>query len=1796
MSAIFDAAYYLSQYQDVELAIVKGEFGAGFNTDLDGDGDVDNFDLAQHHYSSYGWAERRDPNSTFDTSAYLDDNPDVRAAGMDPLMHYQNFGLAEGRAPNGSIPDLGSFDWQAYLADPDNADLGQAGIDTAAEAYAHYVLYGQFEGRTAVTTSGSEIAPLRNDGTPVFTGGDPGDPGGAEGQTYALTSDTDTLTGTSARDTFSAPIAQNPFAGGVSNTLSSADRIDGGEGADTLRAEIVNEFVGVTGDNTIDIQPNVRDVETITFEAREIGQAQIPGQADGDFDLVDQAITVDAKRITGHDSIGSYYSDSDLVIENITTLSDAGVHRNVSDLTVTMAYTDNFNTDGDASDLEVLFDEDYLDRGEERSQDLVIRLVNAVTNVVGGNPIFGTDAFSILVGETEVTVDVTAIAADNTLTFANAYDQVVDAINAAMTAAGFTTVTAAKMDLDDAVFSIPVSAGGAQYDTGDDAGDYYPIVVTNTGPEELDRGSFTQAQVEEDTDINASMSPRDEVTSDLPISIGIDLEKVGRDGEGGNLTVGAKNNDNFGDSDVDQDDGIDEFDINVIGDVDKPSNLGQIISTNGALDDVRIVTDAGETGANGYAALTVRGETPGGENSTAFGGTLDTLTASGFSGDLQIGEFVGATLGTSRVGLNINTFTATGGGDVELHAWIDGNDDGVDGDGHVYTYTTAAGEDEIAVRLDGDAVDALGESFSVSTGGAADSVTMMMDILPGPDVSFETMEELHTRHFGESPNTFPDGEHWGETTYLDIATGAGEDTVVIDTYGTFDIMTGADSDFVHIDSTDENGDANTGTWAVGQDTGPQNFGSLGNFPHNGTLSGRVLYEATLTVSFAGFEQTVDIDTNATGLFVATQVDINNAIMAAIDANPELTRLLDYTLVTGTQQLVITSTVGGDNNLGIGIYQPELIETTGDFTEDGQVVLSSGNLDAFRQGVLATTDEYDSDDLDTVANAIANVTNDPTYDGVGPFWGAVNEAGVGDGVHYSIYTDIAKSGEGGGIDGWDDDSDGDTNETVDIFDAADNYLDFTAGGSTNATTGVNFSRIDLGAGANDLVALHSALASANVIEITQTFGKVSVVNFHDVSPDEVTTAAPITGQVGMHALDFLTYLDNEIDESEDNGNQDSANPIAVTVNVVTGAETFAPQSPSSVSLDEARANSINIIRFGSDDDNTETFANLNATNLVTALNGGTAYGNLTDGLLSAADFDPTDFLDRTDGSAFVAGDDLVGTTQKHIVMVENGQNEGEFKVFYLTSTITAATGAVSGSDFNTGDAVLLGTLDLGASVNVGAVGSLAWDSYVEQLQSAIDAGAATFTYDENGDGTVDANEGLTNTPALEGGGAVVGDADLVTSAAAFNTNNGVNIVDGNMITADDDLIEVAQAAHLAGSNLSGGAHTTADTVRFGATAAYDLSTLALFAGIEIIDAANATTLTSTGARLDGVTVNNALNVTITDASSGQTITVDNATGTLDVTAAAGGQTVDLSGSTAATVNLTGGDGADALTGTAGADTINAGAGGATINDLGAGNDSVTIAVADVGVMANVNVTDATQVTIDIDTNGSTVTVVGDIAGDIDASGSTGNLTLTADADATGDTFVGGSGNDTITGGGGGDVITGGEGDDTVDLGADAVGDTYNFVDTNGRDTISNFVTNDDTLDFSGITGITGIVGTADQVIAAAAAGDSTAWADDSTFVITTDGTAANITTGGTATVADWTVLADVAAYFEERINFDDTGNTTEVGIIVVNDTNSGNAYAYLVNDNGDGDNTDLSGTDLSLIGVLSSTTVAEGDIA
>ncbi len=110
----FDPEFYLSQNPDVRAA--------GIDPLL--------------HFNIFGYSEGRDPNIFFDTQYYLLHNPDVASAGVNAFAHFNSYGIHEGRNPDAF------FNVNYYVQN--NPDIAASGIDPLL----HYITYGGREGRS----------------------------------------------------------------------------------------------------------------------------------------------------------------------------------------------------------------------------------------------------------------------------------------------------------------------------------------------------------------------------------------------------------------------------------------------------------------------------------------------------------------------------------------------------------------------------------------------------------------------------------------------------------------------------------------------------------------------------------------------------------------------------------------------------------------------------------------------------------------------------------------------------------------------------------------------------------------------------------------------------------------------------------------------------------------------------------------------------------------------------------------------------------------------------------------------------------------------------------------------------------------------------------------------------------------------------------------------------------------------------------------------------------------------------------------------------------------------------------------------------------------------------------------------------------------------------------------------------------------------------------------------------------------------------------------------------------------
>ena len=152
-SGLFDQAYYLAQYPDVDGSrvhpmihyVLWGAFeGRRPNALFDPAFYLEHYpDVARAgheplgHFALRGASEQRNPGPHFDSRYYLAMNPDVRDAGGNPLTHFLKEGWRQGRSPSPS------FDPAGYVARYE--DVRSSGLDPLL----HYLEIGHAQGRDA---------------------------------------------------------------------------------------------------------------------------------------------------------------------------------------------------------------------------------------------------------------------------------------------------------------------------------------------------------------------------------------------------------------------------------------------------------------------------------------------------------------------------------------------------------------------------------------------------------------------------------------------------------------------------------------------------------------------------------------------------------------------------------------------------------------------------------------------------------------------------------------------------------------------------------------------------------------------------------------------------------------------------------------------------------------------------------------------------------------------------------------------------------------------------------------------------------------------------------------------------------------------------------------------------------------------------------------------------------------------------------------------------------------------------------------------------------------------------------------------------------------------------------------------------------------------------------------------------------------------------------------------------------------------------------------------------------------
>ncbi len=993
--------------------------------------------------------------------------------------------------------------------------------------------------------------PVEGDPNTVIPGDGVVPPPPVEGQTFMLTAGTDSgaaFTGTALNDFFDAPIVQNPFAGGVSNSLSTADRLNGGDGWDVLHAELIPEFFGATGDNQMEIQPRTQKIEEIKFEAMDYNRSFV----DRDGPKEDVVAVVDAKNMLDVVKIGSSYSDGDLVIENLTTKTSAGGVRNTDAITVTMDHTDNSNTDTDASDLHVYFDDNYLLSGQESESQAFFFLLDEDADLVG-NPNrldrINVDGirFSLDGGTTIIDLDnPDAQLAGTHQGFVNALQANLVALIAAGTVPAGTTLT-----LDPTITDFTFLDDGRQSDA-------IPAIVLTIGDGTpvTPIGYSQVADAIGEYDVYGRFNAESEIT-DQPISVNIELHKVGRGGEGGDLIVGGKYDEDIG---YDQDGkGIEVFNVSVLGNASKPSSLGELTSTNGELRVVNIKTDAAFANGETFASLTIR-------DGFGYNDDLQLVNADAFKGDLTLGN-------VTRVE-NLDTLTAQGGGDVAFYGALTGDEVN-----QAYSYTTGAGDDLIDLIIDGDALDFAGSSLNVSTGAGNDIVIIDTNISDAGDES----EDLNQAILDN----------------VTINTGDGDDTIIAEysSRGNLNIDAGTGNDFVNMSGGDDRA-----IWAFNFDdlrVDAQLVGNLNDFDLDdlpGVQTSRAFIGgATVTVTLSGagtgsladgggvmslgadgavagsdgYEASATITSLINGnTYYGDQRDINAAVIRAIENDAVLSKLLTAT-ISSNNTLVIRSTTGG-------VFSPEdlridIAPATATTSSYANAVLAEAKS-VFKNSLLDLEDLWGTVTFSTVAPEDYEFDTAPGAD-------------LNDSLEANAWYD--------GLSVADDTNSSDDNQYQEGEASRSEMDNVINGGAGNDVIVLSTDARSLAGSEDDYTvspnnALQNRQSNETIVLTGSNFGNDTVMNFTTTGSGD--GANDYIYSQGMDFLDFTAYLTSKSSES---GSTQSQQPIPVTLEF---------------NLDDVAANEVAVVSFANSA--TEKFVDLNATKVAAMFNDSTAFGGLT----------------------------------------------------------------------------------------------------------------------------------------------------------------------------------------------------------------------------------------------------------------------------------------------------------------------------------------------------------------------------------------------------------------------------------------------------------------------------------------------------------------------------------------------------------------------------------------------------------
>lgn len=1018
--------------------------------------------------------------------------------------------------------------------------------------------------------------------------------------------------------------------GALANALATGDSIDGGAGNDTIETSMINDET-VEGGGSGSPRPVTENVQNVFVEALD----------------TNGEVTLDAARMQNVEQFWSDFSTTDFTVENVSLRGN--------NLGITKDITFGMRDVEQGSGLTAHFETNALKSAPDESQNsqLEIRIADVSTETPD-TPLANvslTLGFT-LGGESFELTDVTST--DGT------YQGLVDAMNTAFAAQGLTQL---QVELDESYEQVDVANNTVNLPFT-----AREILVTDPDGEEFGSVDFTQESIESVPDgflVAGNAQPVDPTVTSNLIESNLVLDNAGRGSVAGDVEIGGNSGSNIN---------VEQLNVSV----DRTSAISSLQRTfQGPVDPVDERGNQFEiiniSSAENEGDLTIQDLVGNATNAEV----TNKVNANSFVGDLTIG-----TTGAA----NVAEFSATGGGDV---TYVGDYQTGLD-----HTIETGGGNDVLDVNVAG-ATSVSGRSettVEITSGSGSDAIELTNN---------NTVAAITEQNNQAVVNA---------GTGADTVTGHGTDLVA---------NAGGGNDAIYAENTGEmataflrSGDATSG---LGSDTvGDNSTVNMVNL-----LNGR---DVQVTVNVPGdnpsdevsaftdgFETTATVE--ASNGEITSERDLYNAVAESINSDETISDLATAS-VNSSGDLVVDYKVDGDATGNLSLVE---IEPLGNWADGSTNNLLTAIQDANNDSSIT------DGDLEGIFNDNAVGENDAPGDGSQVTADAVNGAAVNEEQTLTITADDANDNDEGLDVTYDTDGSGNTNtvsvdlssidptvkadvanEVVSVLNANGDFSnDATAAvdGSDNVTITYDgaLSGQDIngvvsatatgttgtldGAGSVDQDGAPAGLDTTGSDSTTNGENVVNAGNGEDTivlsSNDETAQADTVVFDAGSIGVNSIAHFN---DGNGNSGDQDVLDFTAWLNNVESSSDSTETESPIGTSFVDATgggtasANEVLETTFSDIDSasaNNLGFAGLSGAEMLDALN--------NNGTFSSDD---------------ESGSNLVGDVQNSLFLVQNGDNEGEYKAFQVTSDAT--------SDANDSfqDAQLIGTLDFGESQDLG----------------------------------------------------------------------------------------------------------------------------------------------------------------------------------------------------------------------------------------------------------------------------------------------------------------------------------------------------------------------------------------------------------------------------------------------------------------------------------------------------------------